>query len=96
MTGANVCGVQAVYATPHERTFIGYIISRELARDGDTLVPIIDLKVRIEGHALSVWRRESDVLRWYFSSRCNPTDLLYGIWGGAAARVPPERSRDWY
>lgn len=64
MTGVDRCLGMPVYAGP-VGPLVGHLISGALVDPGTGPVQAVGLTVVVDGEVRSVWRRQSDVMRWY-------------------------------
>src|SRR5437870_6193646 len=64
MTGADHCMGMPVHAGP-AGPLVGYLIGGAIVDPGTGPVQAIDVSVVVDGGVRSVWRRQSDVMKWY-------------------------------
>jgi len=64
MTGIDRCTAMPVYAGP-AGPFVGYLIGGALVDAGAGPVQAVNLTILVDGERRSVWRRQSEVMKWY-------------------------------
>jgi hypothetical protein len=65
LTRADLCLALPVFADGDEAHFIGTLQGSTRVPDGRDIVTAVNLRMQVDDRDMSVWRRESEVLKWY-------------------------------